>query len=218
MSVQVTMVNGDSFRPSYLRVTDEFGNHADIRFPYLRERGFGRVNLGDEWNDAHIDLTVPPESADDLGAYADFALEVAHIAKTLDLAFATERVDAEFKRERFKAERERKEAVEARALQMRCEEIAQFYMQLVRVQREGHASHAKGELHVTLLREGQEDQAFQRRMWLKETNGNRWEFQADAVAKFEVKDGSRYDKVKLTPMGTLRAKASVEINEREAVA
>lgn len=212
----VRYIAEDEWRPARLVVKSEFGFTAEIRFPYLRERGFGRITLGDEWNAAQVDLTVPPETADDLGAYAEFALEVAHMTKTLDLSFERERVDAEFKREQFQAERQRKEAVEAKALQMRCEELAQYYMQLVRVQREGHSSNAKGELHVVMLREGQEDQAFQRRMYLKENNGNRWEFQADAVAKFEVKDGNRYDTIKLTPMAQLRAQASVQLNEEAA--
>lgn len=201
-----------------LELEDEYGNKGSVHFPYSRERGFGRINVGAEWIDARIDTwTNVDGGADEVGQASEFLWHLAHVAKTLDLAFAADKEEVVGRQERWQAERERRDKIAARALQMRCEELAQYYMQLVRVQREGHNSHAKGELHVVMLREGQEDQAFQRRMYLKESNGNRWEFQADAVAKFEVKDGNRYDKIKLTPMETLRAQASVELNE-EAVA
>jgi hypothetical protein len=193
---------------------DEFGNRGEVRWPRVHNYGLqGYVR----WYDAEVHINTHAKgSADEIGAYAEFALHLAHVGKTLDLAFAKDKEEALGAAERFEEERIKREAIKSRALQMRCEELAQYYMQMVRVQRDGYSSNASGELHVVVLREGEDDQAIKRQMWLKERNGNRRTFNADGVAKFEVKDGSRYNVVKLTPMETLRAQASVDLLE-EAV-
>lgn len=188
---------------------DEYGNRGEVRWPRLREAQVGRITsyLG-RWEDAEVRINSGLDgSADDAGAVAEFILHLAHVAKTLDLAFAEDKAEFVSQSERAEQEREQREAVRARAIQMRCEELAQFYMQLVRVQREGHSSHAKGELNVTMVGEGD----IRRQMWLRESNGNRWTFEANAVAKFEVKDGNRYIKIKLTPMSVLEKQAELEV-------
>jgi hypothetical protein len=193
---------------------DEFGNRGEVRWPRSRERGFGRINIADEWEDAEVHMNTRCEgSADETAAAAEFAFELAHVAKTLDLAYAEERERAIGEAERVEAEREQREKVKDLAVQMRCEEIGQYYLQMVRVQREGHSSNASGELHVVVLREGEDDQAIKRQMWLRERNGNRWTFNADEVAKFEVKDGARYNEIKLKAMEVLRGEASLALQE-----
>jgi hypothetical protein len=199
-------------RASRLIVKDEYDNKAEVIFPHKRERGFGRINVGVEWLDAEVrSWSSVDGSADDVGQAAEFMLQVAHIAKTLDLAFADEREEVVGEQERWNSERELRDKVKKRAQQMRCEELSQYYMQLVRVQREGHSSHAKGELQILMLGEGTDDERISVRMTVKESNGNRWRFEADRVAKFEVKDGNRYNKIKLTPMLQLEATARKEI-------
>lgn len=195
---------------------DDYGNRGEVRWPRTHNyglRGYAR------WYDADVHVNTHAEgSADEIGAYAEFVMQLAHVAKTLDLAFAEDKQEALGRVEREQREAEFRKKVQERSLQMRCEEVAQYYMQMVRVQREGHSSHAKGELHVVVLREGHEDQSIRRQMFLRESNGNRWTFNADQVAKFEVKDGNRYNKVEFTPMDELRAASEREIVKEEAAA
>lgn len=195
---------------------DEFGNRGEVRWPRCDGayglRGFVR------WYDAQVHVNTHAEGdADEVGAYAEFALKLAHVGKTLDLAFADDKAEAFAKAEKEQAERDLAKKVRDQAQQWRCEHIAQFYMQMVRVQREGHSSHAKGELQVLVLNEGTDDQSISTRMWINEGNGNRWRFEAHSVAKFEVKDGNRYEKVDLTPMAELEATAREELSKDEEV-
>lgn len=214
---RVDYIAGNEGSGERLSLEDEFGNRGEVRWPRLHEPGLGRINVAPRWEDAKVFLRSPHDGdADEMAAAAEFALQLAHIAKTLDLAYAYAKGVALSKAKHVEEERIKREDIRSRAMQMRCEELSQYYMQMVRVQREGHSSKASGELHVTVLREGDFAQAIKQQMWLLERSGNRWTFNADGVAKFEVKDGSRYNVVKLTPMETLRAQASVDLLE-EAV-
>lgn len=182
---------------------DKYGNRGEVRFPHENDY------YGGGWTDAQVNMRSRLEgSADDTAAAAEFAYELAHMAKTLDLAFADEskavidKQEAEEREEEL--ERKARDAAEAK----RCEDVAQFYMQLVRVQREGHSSMAKGELHVVTVKDSDGDvERVQPRMWLRESNGNRWEFYATQISKFELKNGQRYEEVSLTPMAELEAEA-----------
>ena len=60
-----------------------------------------------------------------------------------------------------------------------------------------HKSYATGELNAPFNEETGE---FGKRMWLKEQDGNRWDFDAARVAKFEVKVNGRYKEIKLKPL------------------
>jgi hypothetical protein len=186
---------------------DEFGNRGEVRWP--RMHSYGTAVRHSKWEDASVHLSTRVEDgADEVATVAEFLHELAHVAKTLDLAFAEDKAKAMFAIERNEEERQQAEKVRQQAVQRRCDEIAQFYMQLVRVQREGHASMAKGELLVTTVKDDDGNvERVQPRMWLKESNGNRWDFRANQVSKFEVKNGQRYEEVRLTPMEDLEAEA-----------
>lgn len=215
----IRYIPGNDWSGERLQLEDEFGNRGEVRFPRLRKRGFGRVNVPDQWEDASVTIRSSMDGdADETAAAAEFALKLAHIAKTLDLACASEREEAVAAAEKQEAERKLRKEVRDKAQQMRCEEVAQYYMQMVRVQREGHSSNAKGELNIRILNEGTEHQSIQLRMWLKESNGNRWDFQADAIAKFEYKDGNRYTEVTFTPMEELERQAKDQLQQQEVAA
>lgn len=206
-------IPGNEWSGARMVFEDEYGNRGEVRWPRVNSYGLRDYV---RWYDAEVRVDTHLQgSADDVAAAAEFVLHLAHVAKTLDLAYAEDKRIALDEAAKVEGERIRREAIRSRAMQTRCEELAQYYMQMVRVQREGHSSNAKGEMHVVVLREGTDEQAIKRGMFLRESNGNRWTFNADEVAKFEVKDGNRYTKVKLTPMETLRAQASVDLNEEK---
>lgn len=209
---RVEYIEGNDWSVSRLVYEDEYGNRGTVRFPRRRERGFGLMHVSDQWEDAEVDMQSRCEgTADETAAAAEFFLTLAHVAKTLDLAFAEDRAEALAEAEEVAIEREHRKKIRDAALQRRCEDVAQFYMQMVRIQRDGYSSKASGELHVVVQREGHEDQAIRRQMFLRERNGNRWDFNADQIATFEVKDGSRYEQVTLTSMEDLEAEVSKEL-------
>lgn len=195
---------------------DEYGNRGEVRWP--RVKSYDRLHSYRKWEDAEVHLNSHGEgNADEMGAYAEFALHLAHVAKTLDLAFAEDKAAAMEESERLEHDRQLRLRVREVALQGRCEDLAQYYMQMVRVQREGHSSHASGELNVTVInQDGGETTVIRRQMYLRERNGNRWTFNADQVSKFEVKDGNRYRKITLTPMAQLEAAAQNQVAEEVA--
>lgn len=204
----VQYIAGNDWQTDRLLYEDEYGNRGEVRFPRGRESSFGVAR----WEDAEVVLRSNLDGcADDVAAAADFAHELAHVAKTLDLAFAEDRQVMLGKAEREKEEREAREAVRKQAIRWRCEDLAQYYMQLVRVQRKDHSSNAKGELHVTMIERQDEPTEIRKSMFLIESNGNRWHFEAYAVEKFEVKDGNRYNEVKLTSMEDLEERARKEL-------
>lgn len=192
-----------------LVIEDHYGNRGEVIFPRKRERGYGMGSV--RWEDAEVSMYTSVEgSADETAAAAEFALELAHMAKTLDLALADDAKGA--KEEQANAERDREIQNKARqvAIKQRCEELSQYYMQLVRVKRTGHRANAKGELHVE-MRERDGETVIRPAMWLKESNGNLWSFEAYAVDTFEVKNGQRYEEVNLTSMETLESLAKKEL-------
>jgi hypothetical protein len=211
---RVDYTPGNDWSGARTTFEDEYGNRGEVRWPRLHTYGLRNYF---RWDDAEVNVqSTSQDDADGMAVYAEFCMHLAHVTKTLDLAFAQEKQQAEEERERSEVERERREAVRAKAMQYRCEFLAQFYMQMVRVQREGHSSHAKGELNVTVLREGTDEQSIKRQMFLRESNGNRWTFDANAVAKFEVKDGNRYEAIDLTPMSELEETARKELQDEQA--
>lgn len=199
---------GDDWTGARTVFEDEYCNRGEVRWP--RSHNYGLRDYM-KWYDAEVRINNHAEGgADEMGVYAEFAHQLAHVAKTLDLAYADDKAKALEDYAKKESEREIDKEVRAKAQQSRCQEVAQYYMQMVRVQREGHSSNAKGELNLPLSRD---NETISNRMWLKEGNGNRWHFAADKVAKFEVKDGNRYVKVDLTPMSELEAKAREELKE-----
>lgn len=215
MNVREHIPGGDWSGPRTV-FEDEYGNRGEVRWPRLHAYG---IRGHDRWDDATVHLNSQVEDgADEVGAVSEFLWELAHVGKTLDLAFADDKAEALVRVQREQDETDLRKKVEALALERRCQDVAQFYMQMVRVQREGHRANANGELHVSMTKDDDSDtERVQPRMWLKERSGNLWRFKANEIAKFEVKDGSRYEVVRLTPMARLEADARKELsNDAEA--
>lgn len=191
--MQIEFRDEHEWGPARLECSDGHGNAGVVSFPHYSDRRFGGG-----WQDAEVD--IQRHYVDTLEAerrQVEFHLELIRLAELLDLTFAE---DARGHKEREAKEREEQEERDRKhqeGVARRCEQLGQYYMQTCRVQREGHKSFAAGELLATW---DEEDERFRPSMWLKEKDGNRWDFRADQVSKFEVKDGGRYRKIKLTPI------------------
>lgn len=211
---RIEYLPGNDWNAERLVLEDEHGNHGEVRFPRERQNGYGAIlRSPNEWIDAEVVMRHRVEdSADGAASTAEFLLQLSRMAKTMDLACAEEAERVKTMQQRQEEEREAKQQCRDKAVQMRCDEVAQFYMQMVRVQREGYSSNAKGELLVNMVKDSDSDtERVQPRMWLKESHGGRWDFRADQIAKFERKDGNRYVEVKLTPMDELEEQARKEL-------
>jgi hypothetical protein len=214
-TMKTEYLDGNEYFPAKLRCEDEHGNRGEVSFPRHVKRWGSSTG---RWEDADVDMLTHCEgNAEETILAGEFAAELGRMAKVLDLAFAGEAEAHKEREAKEKAEEEFQGKAADLAQQMRCLELAQYYMQLVRVQREGHSSNAKGELVVSMVKDDDSDtERIQPRMYLKESNGNHWDFRATQVAKFEVKDGSKYTKIKLTPMEDLVSQAYKQLEEETA--
>lgn len=176
--------------PSRLECEDDYGNSGTVQFPHLSTyRG---------WRDADVNVSrTYTETLDGERRQIEFHLELIRIAEVLDLAFQGDSREHKEREAKERAEQEEADRKHQEAVNKRAEQLGQYYMQTCRVQRKGHRSHATGEL---VVRYDEETETFNRYMWLNENNGDTWDFYADDIARFEVKDGGRYKKIKLTPI------------------